>query len=52
VSTFSEADELDAKVIQFIQDFQEMPHASGHSVERGDEHDIEAASRSIGHELI
>src|SRR5215469_16883521 len=49
IDVFAEAHELNPKMIQFIEHFQKMPHASGHSVECGHEHDIEFASPSISH---
>jgi hypothetical protein len=52
VDVLSEADELNPEVIQFIEHFQEMPHASGHPVECGHEHDIEAVPPGIGHKLV
>jgi hypothetical protein len=52
VDVLTEADELDSAVIQFVEHFEKVPYASGHSVECRDEHDIEFASPSVGHELI
>ena len=49
VDVFAVADKLDANTIQFIQYFEKMPYASGHSVESGHKHDIEFAPTSVGH---
>jgi len=39
-------------MIQFIEDFQKMPHVSGYPVERGDENDIEAMPAGICQKLV
>jgi hypothetical protein len=39
-------------VIQFVEQFQEMPNASCHSIEGRDKYDIEAISSGIRHELV
>jgi hypothetical protein len=39
-------------MVQFIEQFQKVPYASGYSVERSHEHNIEATPPGIGHELI
>jgi hypothetical protein len=52
IDVLAETNEFDAQVIQFIEHFQKMPHASGHSVECSNEHNIEFVPPSIGHKLV
>jgi hypothetical protein len=52
VDVFSKADEFYAQAVQLIEDFQEMAHTPGYSVERGDENDVEAVPSGIGQKLV
>ena len=52
VDLLAEADELDAKVIQFVEHLQEVDHRPGDSIESPDKDDIELASAGIGHQVI
>jgi hypothetical protein len=52
VNIFPEADELDVELIEFIEDFQEVPDRAGDAIERPDHDDIELAAASIGQEMI
>ena len=48
VDVFSQADELDAKMIEFVEHFQKMANVPCHSVKGSDKHNIEASSSSVG----
>jgi hypothetical protein len=52
VDVFSKADEFYAQAVQLIEDFQEMAHTPGYSVECGDENDVKAVPTGIGQKLI
>ena len=52
VDIFPETDELDFEVAQFIEHFQEMAGTSCDSIERSNEHDIEAMPSSICQQLV
>jgi hypothetical protein len=39
-------------MIQFIEDFQEVAHVSGNSIERGDQNNVEAVSAGICEKLV
>jgi hypothetical protein len=49
---FSKADEFYAQAVQLIEDFQEMAHASGYSVERGHQHNVKSVPPGIGQQLV
>jgi len=52
VDIFAEANEFDAQMIEFVQDFEEMPHRSGHPIECPNEHPIEFVAPGISRQLI
>jgi hypothetical protein len=52
VDVFSQADELDAEVVKFIEHFQEMAHISRNPVERGHENNVEAVPPRIRQKLV
>jgi len=52
VDVLAEADELDAKMIQFIEHLEKVPDASCYTVESHDQNDIEFSASSIGHRRI
>lgn len=47
VNVLPQADELNAKVVEFVENFQEVAHIPSNSVERRHEHNIKAPTTSI-----
>jgi len=52
VELFPEADELDAKAIEFVRHLQKVASAAGQPVAGPHEHDIELPAPGVGHHLI
>ena len=52
VDLLAEADELDASVIQLVQDLEKVFYAPDDPITGSDQHDVEAATAGIGHHLI
>ena len=52
VDVFSKADEFYAQAVQLIEDFQEMAHAPGYSVERGHQDNVKAVPPGVGQQFV
>jgi hypothetical protein len=52
VDVLSQADKLDAEMIQFVEHFQEVADVSRYPVERGHEHNVKAAASRVRQKLV
>ena len=52
IQVFTEADELDAEVVEFVEHFEEVADGPGDPVRGPDQHHLEAAAAGIAQEFI
>jgi hypothetical protein len=52
IDVLPEADELDVEMSQLVPNVEEVTNRAGDTIEGCDQHDIELAAPSIGHELV
>ena len=52
VDVFSETNEADVQMSEFVQDFEEMFYRTSHAVEGPNHHNVESPAPCIGHKLI
>jgi hypothetical protein len=52
IYAFPEAHKFHRKMIEFVEDFQEMANVPRYPVESSNEHNIETSSPRIGHQLV
>ena len=52
VDLFAERDELDAEVVELIEDLEEVAGGAGDSIEGPDHEHIEAAMAGVAHQLV
>ena len=52
VDLFAERDELDAEMVEFVEDLEEVAGGAGDPVEGPDHDDIEAAVAGVAHQLV